>query len=74
MRVFAERVRHVAHGEADDRRTAGASKGHAEVPSVCGHADGLRQTSPAVPGEQVRKKFQRDHLFREIVLTYISFK
>lgn len=56
MRVFVERFRHVAHGEADDRRFVGAGKGHSEESSVCGHADGLRQTSSTVPGEQVKER------------------
>lgn len=55
MHVFVERFRHVAHGEADDGRSVGAGKRHAEESSVCGHADGLRQTSFTVSGEQVKE-------------------
>lgn len=55
VRVCVERFRHVAHGEADDRRSVGAGKRHTEESSVCGHADGLRQTSSTVSGEQVKE-------------------
>jgi len=56
VHVFVERFRHVAHGEADDRCFVGSGKGHSEESSVCGHADGLRQTSSTVPGEQVNER------------------
>lgn len=56
--MLVERGRHVAHGEANDRCSVGAGEGHAEESSVCGHADGLRSTSPAVPGKQVRRRGQ----------------
>lgn len=55
MRVCVECGGHVADGEADDRRAAGASQRHTEEPSLCGDADGICPSGPDIPGEQVRQ-------------------
>lgn len=50
---LSECVRHVADGEADDRRVAGSSQRRAQKSHLCRDANGLCSPSPQLPGEQV---------------------
>lgn len=54
VHLRAERVRHVADGEADDGRSPGTCQRDSEEPPSCGHAGGVYTAGSQLPGKQVR--------------------